>query len=542
MEAFALDLRVMQRTPLTPEHVECIRELGEERRFKKGETVVAAGDAADAFFYCEEGEIEAVDPVTDEAAFDSYIGPGQFIGEISFLNKGAWGISMRAREDTRCIVTPREDMLDLMARVPEISDIVITVFAARRRRVIEEEKSGLIVIGAERDAKLRSIASFAVRNKIPIREYELGSPEATAALTAAEGKCDAPALIFGRDQVLYEPTIRDVARAVGLDMPLGEDAGFDVVIVGAGPAGIASAVYAGAEGLKALVVEDQVIGGQAGTSSRIENYMGFPTGISGADLCFRGEIQAMRLGTRFVMPRRVSEIEKTDAGYRITLNDGESVRCKAVIVATGVQYLQLPIPRLSDFEGAGVYYSATDSEARYCKGSDAVIIGGGNSAGQAAMYLSRYANHVHVLIRGESLATSMSAYLSNRLRQDPRITLHFMTECTGLDGDDALQTVEIHNKKEDAKTTIDARALFVMVGAVPKTEWLCGLVKLDNRGFVLTGRDYGGGSSYETSAHGIFAVGDVRSGSVKRVASSVGEGSVVVSHVWQFIHDIEKSA
>ena len=408
MEAFARDLREMQRTPLTPEQVDLIRDIGEERHYRAGETIAAGGDSVDEFIYCEEGEIEAVDPVTDQSAFEFTLGPGQFLGELSFLNGGAWGISMRARRDTRCTVAPRAAMLDLMARVPEISDLVITVYAARRRRVIDESKSGLIVVGAERDPNLQAILRFAARNKIPIREYEQESVAGRAALASARADSERPALLFGRDVVLHEPSSRDVARLMGLDLPLSEDSSFDLVIVGAGPAGIAAAVYAGAEGLSALVVEDQVIGGQAGTSSRIENYMGFPTGISGADLCFRGEVQAMRLGTRFVMPRRVVAIARDGDGYCISLDDGERVWTKSVIVATGVQYRRLPISGLSDFEGRGVYYAATDGEARFCRGTEVVIIGGGNSAGQAAMFLSRYARHVHLLVRGESLATSMS--------------------------------------------------------------------------------------------------------------------------------------
>lgn len=532
----------MQRTPLTPEHVGLIREIATERRFAAGDYLVRDGDRSDEFFFCLEGEIEAVDPLTKMPAFDATIGPGQFLGELSFLNGGTWGMCMRAKQDSRCIVAPREKMLALMASVPEISDIIVTVYAARRRRVIDEGKGSLVLIGAEKHAGMRSIASFAARNKIPFREYELGSADATQVLKAANADENQPALVVGSGGVIHDPTPRDLAQATGLDMPMCEDENFDVVIVGAGPAGIAAAVYAGAEGLKALVIEDRVIGGQAGTSSRIENYMGFPTGISGSDLCFRGEIQAMRLGTRFVMPRRVVGIEKDGNGYCITLDDGDRVKGRAIIVATGVQYRRLPIPRLSDFEGEGIYYSATDSEARFCVGSDAVIIGGGNSAGQAAMFLSRYAKHVHVLVRGQSLATSMSAYLTNRLQKDPRITIHYQTECTGLDGPGQLEAIEVRYKHDGTVRRIDTCAMFVMVGAVPKTEWLSGIADLDDKGFVLTGAAVGADTPFATSAPGIYAVGDVRAASIKRVASSVGEGSVVVSHVWQYVNDQARSA
>jgi thioredoxin reductase (NADPH) len=303
-----------------------------------------------------------------------------------------------------------------------------------------------------------------------------------------------------------------------------------VLIVGGGPAGVAAGVYAGAEGLCALVIEDTAIGGQAGTSSRIENYMGFPTGISGADLIWRGEVQAMKFGTRFSMPRRVASLEHcSDGDFCAVFDNGESVRAKSIVVATGVQYRRLPIPRLEEFEGAGVYYAATENEARYCKGSEAIVIGGGNSAGQAAMFLSRTANHVRLIVRGDSLAASMSSYLSSRLEADPRITIEYGAQVTALDGGEKLEAVTIRNGGEDR--LVETCALFIMVGAAPNTDWLSGLVDLDPHGFVLTG----GASPHATSHPGIFAVGDVRSGSVKRVASAVGEGSVVISKVWDYV-------
>jgi thioredoxin reductase (NADPH) len=297
-------------------------------------------------------------------------------------------------------------------------------------------------------------------------------------------------------------------------------------------------VYAGAEGLHALVVEDVAIGGQAGTSSRIENYMGFPTGISGADLVWRGEVQAMKFGTRFAMPRRVVLLQQLEGGaFFATFDNGQRVRAKAVVVATGVQYRRLPLQRLADFEGVGVYYAATEIEARYSKGTEAVIIGGGNSAGQAAMFLSRSASCVRVLVRGASLAASMSSYLSSRLKADPRITIQYGAEVSELHGGDHLESLAIRDVKSGISRVVETRALFIMVGAAPNTEWLKGLVKLDDKGFVVTGDGTGRAASpFATSLPGIFAVGDVRAGSVKRVASSVGEGSVVISKVWEFVN------
>ncbi|MEO0326824.1 MAG: FAD-dependent oxidoreductase, partial [Myxococcota bacterium] len=313
------------------------------------------------------------------------------------------------------------------------------------------------------------------------------------------------------------------------------------VIVGGGPAGIAAGVYAGAEGLEALVLEDMTVGGQAGTSSRIENYMGFPTGISGADLCWRGEVQAMRLGTRFAMPRRAASLEQGEDGvFTLGLEDAQRVRTRSLVIATGVQYRRLPLEGLEEFEGAGVYYAATELEARRVRGRDALIIGGGNSAGQAAMFLSRHASHVHLLVRGQSLAASMSSYLSERLRQDPRVTIQFGHEAVALQGEGTegaahLAAVDVRERASGEVRRMPAGGLFIMVGAAPNTRWLADAVMLDDRGFVKTGPDVGGRSTYETSLPGVFAVGDVRSGSTKRVASGVGEGSVVISGVWNHV-------
>jgi thioredoxin reductase (NADPH) len=403
--------------------------------------------------------------------------------------------------------------------------------------MLDSNQAALTLIGADQDRNIRRIAAFASRNRIPFNSLHLGDDEATEIAEACALLPTTPSVLFGKDQVIEDPTPRKVAEILGIDMELGRDQVYDVVIVGGGPAGIAAAVYAGAEGLSALAVEDLTIGGQAGTSSRIENYMGFPTGISGADLCWRGEVQAMKFGTRFAMPRRATGLEPLDDGtFCITLDDGAQVSARAVVIATGVQYRKLPIPGLEQFEGAGVYYAATDVEARYCRNTDVVVIGGGNSAGQAAMFLSRTARHVHVLIRGDSLAASMSSYLSDRLEKDPAITLHRRTQVTELRGQDALETAVIRDNTAGQDWNLPTGAVFVMVGAAPNTGWLQGHVALDDKGFVRTGSEAGGRTTYETSLPGVFAVGDVRAGSTKRVASGVGEGSVVISSVWDHVN------
>jgi thioredoxin reductase (NADPH) len=531
MESLAEDLATMVRRPLLPGHVDAMRAIGEEVTVPAGTVVYRAGDTYHHFKYVLDGDVELFDQDTGDRIGTASLGPGQFMGDIGFLSNARTLYAMRTAAASRLLVVPRQAMLDLMAATPEMSDIIVSVMAARRRRQLELGVSGLTIVGRDTDRRVREILAFAGRNRVPVRRFDPGSPDAEdcAAVCALP---DGVAVILGRDEVL-EPTPAAIAARIGLALPLDEDRLYDVAVVGGGPAGIAAGVYAGAEGLCAVVIENLTIGGQAGTSSRIENYMGFPTGISGADLCWRGEVQAMKFGTRFAMPHRVTSVGG-DGPFSLTLDDGATVRARAVVVATGVQYRRPDLPRLAELEGTGVYYAATDLEARFCKGAEVVVVGGGNSAGQAAMFLCRSAAHVHVVVRGPSLATSMSAYLTSRLAQDPAITVHYRTEVTGLEGEDSLTGLTLRGP--DGDRHIPARGLFVMVGAEPNTAWLDGCVMTDRNGFVCTGPDAGGTSPHATSRPGVYAVGDVRAGSVKRVASGVGEGSVVISEVWRFLN------
>ncbi|MCV3272916.1 FAD-dependent oxidoreductase [Roseobacter sinensis] len=537
MESFAADLATMVRRPLEPEHVAAMRRKGVISKFKAGEFVQEPGGASDEFHYVIEGEVEAVNPSNMQRLGAATLGPGQFFGDLQFLSGGVSLAGARAVVDSTMLCVPRADMLQMMSDMPEMSDIIVTVMAARRRRAVEQSDSALTLIGSEISRDIRHVASFAARNRIPYREIEVTSPEAMA-LAEQCGIAQAhPGVIFGRERKIDPPTPRGVAQALGLHMAVDGVESFDVLIVGGGPAGVAAGVYAGAEGLKALVLEDMAVGGQAGTSSRIENYMGFPTGISGGDLVGRGEVQAMKFGTKFSVPRRAATLRQCDEKwFHATLDDGQEVSAKALIVATGVQYRKLPLEGLERLEGAGVYYAATEVEARWCRDAEVAVIGGGNSAGQAAMYLARTTKHVHVLVRGESLAASMSDYLLQRLTTHPRITVHICTEVRALHGEEALERITIRDRTSGQDWELKTSALFVMVGAAPNTEWLSGLIKLDDKGFVLTGAEAGGRSQYETSCPGVFAVGDVRAGSVKRVASAVGEGSVVMSEVWAHVN------
>ena len=535
MERLAEDLTTMVRTPLAASHVERLRAAGTEVTFAPGENITTFGEPNDAFFYVEEGEAAGFDELTGARYGSATLGPTQFVGEISFLNGGTAMLTTRALKPTRAIRVERARMLELMAQIPEMGDIVVTVFAARRRKLLESNSAGLTLLGLEQDRGLRSIAAFAARNRIPYRTLELHDPEASILGERCGLRPGHPAVIFGERTVIEEPSPRAIAQRFGLDLCIGEDHVVDVVVVGGGPAGIAAGVYAGAEGISALVLEDLTIGGQAGTSSRIENYVGFPTGISGADLCYRGEIQALKFGTRFAVPRRATRLSRRDDGlFCVGLEDGAEVCARAVVVATGVQYRRLPLERLEAFEGAGIYYAATEVEARYCRNTEVVVIGGGNSAGQAAMFLSRTARHVHVLVRGPTLASSMSDYLLSRLQQDPTVSIHYRSEMVALHGDTSLSGITLKTTDGGVRT-IDTQAVFVMVGAAPNTDWLSGMVELDEKGFVRTGAAASASSSFATSEPGVFAVGDVRAGSVKRVASAVGEGSVVISKVWAYI-------
>ncbi len=538
MDTIADDLEQMRRTPLFDSHVAALRDAGIERRYAAGDYLVQSGDRMDRFVYVVSGDIEVVNHMTGERLLPHSLGAGQFMGEISFLSGGAFTMPMRAAADTTTIEVARPVMLDLMAKIPEMSDIIISVFGARRRRQIESQNSSLSLIGSDADRTVQAVEQFALRNKIPFQSHDLGSDTAVALADSAGISAAKPAVFFGRDQHIPDATPRKIAKLLGLQQDIPADATADLLIVGGGPAGVAAAVYAGAEGINALVIDELAIGGQAGTSSRIENYMGFPTGISGADLVWRGQVQAMKFGTCFSVPTRATGVERlADGRFCVTL-DGDTpnaiqqLAARSILIATGVQYRRLPLDRLEEFEGAGIYYAATDMEARLCKASTAIIIGGGNSAGQAAMFLSRHAAHVHVLVRGTSLASSMSDYLSSRLIADPNITIHYGASVQELHGDASLSGVSV--AKGESIARIPCAALFIMVGAAPNTGWLSGLVDLDNAGFVKCGGQVG--NPYATSCPGIYAVGDVRAGSVKRVASAVGEGSVVISEVWQYLN------
>jgi thioredoxin reductase (NADPH) len=535
METIGGDLAEMKPVPLAVADVDAIRAIGSKRSYAAGDMIARLGDPMDQFMYVVEGEIEVVDPLSCERMGDAVLGPGQFGGEISFLSGGDYFLAMRAVSRTVTIEVAREAMLDLMRRVPELSDKIITVFAARRQQHIERSTSSLKVIGSDRDPDIQKVEAFLSRNRIPFQSFDLdGSDDEALALCKLSGH--KPAVILDHDRKVEHPTPRKVARELNMNLDIPDDLRTDVIIVGGGPGGVSAAVNAGAEGLSTLVVEEIAIGGQAGASSRIENYMGFPTGISGADLVFRGQIQALKFGACFAMPCRVEHLSvEKDGLFCVTVDDGARVLARAVLIATGVRYRRLPLEGLKRFENAGVFYAATETEARFCRNTDATVVGGGNSAGQAAMYLSRVARHVHILVRGDTLSDTMSSYLLQRLEAQANIEIHFGSEVTALHGGEHLEEITVRSGSRES--TLHSRALFSMIGASPNTEWLSDLVELDSRGFVKTGKAAGAHRAFETSRQGVFAIGDVRAGSVKRVASAAGEGSVVVPGIYEFLGD-----
>ena len=464
----------------------------------------------------------------------------QFTGEVDLFNDHAILVSGRAGEDSRVIRVKRADFRRLVSGEPDIGEIMMRAFILRRMGLILHRQGGVTLVGPGHGADTLRLQRFLTRNNYPHRVLDVDLDAGAEGLLAGFGVAprELP-VVISADRMLRNPPTSALADALGLTEAIDPGHVYDVAIVGAGPAGLAAAVYAASEGLDTIVVESAAPGGQAGTSSKIENYLGFPTGISGQALAGRAQIQAQKFGARLAVSRGVVGIECAERPYRLLLDDGGSLRACAVVVATGARYRKLDVADHEKYEGQGIHYAATAMEGQLCGGEEVVVVGGGNSAGQAAVFLSRTTAHVHILVRADGLAQTMSDYLVQRIARSPKITLHARTEITALGGDDRLRSVTWTDRATGTSDTRPVGNVFLMIGAEPNTGWLRGCLALDGAGFVLTGAAADGAplaSPYATTMPGVFAVGDVRSGSVKRVASGVGEGSVVIQAVHRFLH------
>jgi thioredoxin reductase (NADPH) len=527
---------------VTPEMAARISAYGSEERLPDGTPVFTRGERSVDFFFVLEGAIEIFD-LDDEGRPHVFTvhGERQFTGELDLFNDRQILVSGRTRGDSRVVRVRRADFRRMVSSETDIGEIIMRAFILRRVGLIRHAQGGVVLIGAGHGADTLRLQRFLTRNGYPHRLLDVNTdPDARGFLECFQLTPDQlPVVIAPGERVLRNPSTASLADDLGLSETVDAAHAYDVAVVGAGPAGLAAAVYAASEGLETVVLEALAPGGQAGTSSKIENYLGFPTGISGQALAGRAQVQAQKFGARLIISRAVTGIDCESTPYRLSLEDGRTVSARAVVIATGARYRKLDVPQLARFEGQGIHYAATAMESSLCGGEEVVVVGGGNSAGQAAMFLARTVSHLHLLVRSGGLAATMSDYLVRRIQSSPRITLHTHTEITALDGDTLLRRVTWVHKPTGDITTRDIGNVFVMIGAEPNTEWLNGCLELDGKGFIQTGLAPDGhalASPYATSRPGIYAVGDVRSGSVKRVASSVGEGSVVVQAIHGFLH------
>lgn len=536
---------------LTPKQVERIASYGSRRQIRRGETLMEPGSQNPSCFVVVRGSVELLRVASDTETLVQVIHAGQFTGEANLLTGRAAFVRVRVSEDGEVVVLDREQVLRVLQLESEISQIVMRAFILRRAELIARGYGDAVLLGSAHCAGTLRLREFLSRNGHPFVYIDLDTQEDVQALLDSLHITpeDIPVVLSGGTIVLRNPTNEAVADSLGFNIAVDLDAMRDVVIIGAGPAGLAAAVYAASEGLDALVIEPASAGGQAVTSSRIENYLGFPNGITGQELASRAFAQAQKFGADFLIAKHAARLACERRPYSIEIEGERRITARAVIIASGAQYRKPDLPRLTEFEGAGIYYGATAMEAQLCVGEDIVIVGGGNSAGQAAVFLAGSCRHVHVLVRADGLADSMSRYLVRRLESNPAITLRTRTELVGLEGDGHLE----HVTWRDATGAVaqhDIRHVFIMAGALPATDWLDGCVVMDDKGFVKTGGDLESADlaerhwplsrsphSLETTLPGVFAVGDVRSGSMKRVASAVGEGAAAVALVHRTLRE-----
>jgi thioredoxin reductase (NADPH) len=517
--------------------------LGDERRARAGEILFDQGDDIHGVFIVRDGSIEGVGGWAGAGPVILVLGRGMFTGEVNQLSGRRSLVRCRAREDSTLIEIGRANLRRIMQTDAAIGEIFLRAFLLRRVYLITHSIGDAVLIGSSHSSDTLRLREFLSRNSHPYKYLDVErDPDIQAALDHFEIRVtDIPVLICRGQLVLRNPSNSETAACFGLNAGIDESAVYDLIVVGAGPSGLAAAVYGASEGLNVLVVESNAPGGQAGSSSRIENYLGFPNGISGQELADRAFVQAEKFGASIAVARAASALKCNRPPYTVELDDGGSVQGRSIIVAAGAQYRKLNLPNLTQFEGVGIYYGATRVEAQLCEKEEVAVVGGGNSAGQAAMYLAGGAKHVYLLVRGPGLAETMSRYLISRIEACPEISLHSWTEVEALEGGAHLERVRWQNSKTGTSEIHEIRHLFLMTGANPNTAWLGGCLALDDKQFIKTGADVGpvwplGRPPYllETSLPGVFAVGDIRAGSLKRVAAAVGDGSMAV----QFVHRV----
>src|SRR5271163_4352194 len=527
---------------LTPSQIDRIRPFGRIRQTTVGEILFEPGDATAHFFVLLSGALEILQLTLQGEHLIVTHQAGSFTGEMTSISGRGALARGRVTAAGEFLELTSEALRTLVARDGELSGIFMRAFILRRVLLISSGGGNVILLGSRHSAKTLRLREFLTRNGHPHTYIDLDTETGAQELldrftvTAAE----IPVVICNGETVLRGPSIQELARCLGLNAHITTSEVRDLVIVGAGPAGLAAAVYGASEGLDVLVIEAESPGGQAGSSSKIENYLGFPTGISGQELAGRAAAQAQKFGARVLIANNVTKLNCELRPYELSVDCGQVIRARAVVIASGAQYNKPKIENLKKFEGQGVYYGATYIEAQLCGSEEVVVIGGGNSAGQAAVYLSQTARKVHMLVRSGGLAETMSRYLIQRISENPGIELHYKTEIVSLDGDTQLERVGWIDKTTGQTSIHEIRHLFIMAGASPRTDWLRGCVVMDDKGFILTGRDLDAVKQdgawplarppymLETSLPRVFAVGDVRSGNVKRVASAVGEGSIAI--------------
>ena len=521
---------------LTDEMVQRLQGYGREEIVLENVTLYTHGDRDTDMFVVLDGGIDVVlRSLNGGYKVFAHHRRHQFSGELSLLNSQRAVTEARTVLDSRLLRISRKQLKMLMRSEGDIANIIVSAAIWRRIGIMADASGGVVLRGSAGNADLMHLQRFFVRNYYPHRVEEIPKDDERGKGTVSS---ELPVVVLPDGRILARPTITDLADELGITELPEPHTIYDVAVVGAGPSGLAAAVYAASDGLSTIVIEGTAPGGQAGTSSKIENYLGFPTGVSGAQLASRGHLQALKFGVHFAISREIVTAQQIDGIHKLTLAGGKTVCSRTVVIATGAQYRRLSVQNHADFENRGLYYAATAMESLLCREREIVVVGGGNSAGQAALYLSGAAKHVHHIVRGVSLGSTMSQYLISRIERSPHITLYTDTEIEKLEGASTLEFVTWTNRKTGQTTRKPIGTVFVMIGAEPNSGWLYGTVKLDKKGFVLTGTSDGfERTPYATSVPGMYAVGDVRANSVKRIASAVGEGSVVISDVYRYLAD-----